>query len=271
MKVGVIGIVSEDLDKDFFGTVARLREIGYEGVEHSEGLLEKLKLSGKAFSKRMADMGMSYVAYHTLKYSFAEKGESLLDEAAEMGAEKLCIAWGPTESSSQISEDAELYNRMGLACRERGMELTYHNHDHEFAFAKDCSMRYLDMLLAATDPQLVRLHLDVAWCAYGGQDPLEYAKRYVRRISVFHMKDLKQLEPGCVEANASRDDAKFAEVNDGIMPIDELTEIAGQSSADWLVVEQDRLADLGPWESVARSYGNLAHSLEKSGALKTGV
>ncbi|MBK1880440.1 sugar phosphate isomerase/epimerase family protein [Pelagicoccus mobilis] len=264
MNIGLIGIVKDDLENDFFGTVVRLREIGYEGIEHGEGLLKKLDVDGSEFKGRMSEIGMSSIAYHTTKYSFQDGNEALLDEAESMGVERVCMAWGPAESSAEISEDAELYNKIGQACVDRGMMLTYHNHDHEFAHPSDCSMSYLDMLMSATNPELVHLHLDVAWCLFGGQDPVEYIKRYSRRISVLHMKDLKRLEEGCSEAKGDRESAQFTEVGEGIVPVDSILDAAKTCNASWLVVEQDRLGDLPAWESVSLSFENLkSKALEK--------
>lgn len=263
-KIGLIGIVKEDLEADLWGTLERVSKLGYEGIELDAREFEKQGLTPKAFANRISETGIDLVTAHCTKYSYLEHGDTLIQQAAEMGSQHLCIAWGPTESADQITSDAELYNEMGARCRELGLCLTYHNHDHEFARMPDLRKRYLDTLMQLTDPDLVRLHLDIAWATFGGVDALAYAELYADRISVLHMKDLQGLEVGCEAARGSREKARFLEVGDGIVPCAEVADFALRVGIDWFVVEQDRPAELPPWESVQRSLGNLRAMLDSS-------
>ncbi|MDQ8188387.1 sugar phosphate isomerase/epimerase [Pelagicoccus sp. SDUM812002] len=256
-KIGLIGIVKEDLEADLWRTLERVSKLGYEGIELDAREFERQGMKPSELSNRLSEIGIELVTAHCTKYSYLEHGDALIQQAAEMGSQHLCIAWGPTESADQLSSDAELYNEMGARCRELGMALTYHNHDHEFARMPDSRKRYLDALMQLTDPDLVRLHLDIAWATFGGVDALAYAELYADRIAVLHMKDLQGLEVGCETAGGSREKARFLEVGDGIVPCAEMAEFAVRVGINWLVVEQDRPAVLSPWESVGRSLGNL--------------
>ena len=40
-----------------------------------------------------------------------------------------------------------------------------------------------------TDPEYVCFELDVYWCAKGGKDPVEYLKKYPKRVQLLHIKD----------------------------------------------------------------------------------
>ncbi|MBD5778511.1 sugar phosphate isomerase/epimerase [Pelagicoccus sp. NFK12] len=262
-NIGLIGIVKDDLEADFWATLGRISNLGFAGVEVDARVFERLGLSPKAFAERLSGIDIELVAAHCTKYSYLDFGDDLIRQASEMDARHLCIAWGPTESAEQIAADAELYNKMGRRCRELGLVLTYHNHDHEFARIPDSRERYLEALMRQTDPQLLRLHLDIAWATFAGVDPLAYAELFSDRIAVLHMKDLQGLESGCEEACGERDKARFIEVGDGIVPCSEMARFAVKVGVEWLVVEQDRPADLSPWESVERSLSNL-QSLLKS-------
>jgi len=46
------------------------------------------------------------------------------------------------------------------------------------------------VLLAATDPKLVQLEIDLYWITRGGGDPLAYFKRYPGRFPMIHAKDM---------------------------------------------------------------------------------
>lgn len=263
-RIGLIGIVKDDLEADFWGTLERVAGLGYEGIELDAREFERQGLKPSELSSRLSKIGLELVTAHCTKYSYLEHGDALLQQVAEMGSRNLCIAWGPTESADQIASDTELYNKMGARCRELGMALTYHNHDHEFVRMPDSQKRYLDALMQLTDPHLVRLHLDIAWATFGGVDALAYAELYAERIAVLHMKDLQGLEEGCETAAGNREKARFLEVGDGIVPCVEVVNFAVRTGVDWLVVEQDRPAELPPWESVQRSLDNLRAMLNLS-------
>jgi sugar phosphate isomerase/epimerase len=263
-RIGLIGIVKDDLEADFWGTLERIARLGYEGVELDAREFERQGLKPSVFSKRLSKIGIELVTAHCTKYTYMKYGDDLIQQAAAMGSNNLCIAWGPTESADQLSSDADLYNQMGERCREFGMALTYHNHDHEFAVMPDSRERYLDALMRMTDPKALRMHFDIAWATFGGVDALAYAELYAERIEVLHMKDLQGLEEGCDAATGDRGKARFVEVGEGIVPCSEVAEFAVRAGVDWLVVEQDRPAELPPWESVQRSLGNLQAMLNAS-------
>jgi sugar phosphate isomerase/epimerase len=46
-----------------------------------------------------------------------------------------------------------------------------------------------DNLMARTDPELVKIELDVGWVAVAGHDPVAYMNRYAGRVIGCHLKD----------------------------------------------------------------------------------
>jgi sugar phosphate isomerase/epimerase len=83
---------------------------------------------------------------------------------------------------------AELANRVGERARRAGLRYAYHNHDFEFATQPGGAIGY-DVLLAETDPAIVKLELDCGWMVVGGRNPVEYFERYPGRIPLIHVKD----------------------------------------------------------------------------------
>ncbi len=47
-----------------------------------------------------------------------------------------------------------------------------------------------DFILEETDPELVKMELDLYWIAYADRDPLEYFRRYPGRFPLCHVKDM---------------------------------------------------------------------------------
>ena len=46
-----------------------------------------------------------------------------------------------------------------------------------------------DYLMSNTDPNLVKIELDVGWLATAGVDPVAYLRRHAGRVIACHLKD----------------------------------------------------------------------------------
>jgi sugar phosphate isomerase/epimerase len=97
------------------------------------------------------------------------------------------FAMVPAESRAQLDRLAEKLNRTGREYRERGLTFGYHNHHIEFTRVDDV-VPY-DYLMSNTDPQLVKIELDVGWLAAAGVDPVAYLRRHAGRVIACHLKD----------------------------------------------------------------------------------
>ena len=69
---------------------------------------------------------------------------------------------------------------------ELGMRAAFHHHTATYVEAPD-EVRWL---LDGTDPDLVGLCLDTGHIAYGGGDPVEFARAYADRVRHVHLKDV---------------------------------------------------------------------------------
>jgi sugar phosphate isomerase/epimerase len=118
-------------------------------------------------------------------------------------------------------------------------------------------VRGIDILLENTDPQLVKMELDVAWVTFGGANPIDIIVKNPERYPLLHMKDFAHLHPGSQEAKGVRDEAVFSEVGTGVVDTAGVVEVAKRVGVEWLVIEQDRMNTLEPKESLETSARNL--------------
>ena len=88
---------------------------------------------------------------------------------------------------------AETFNRAGEATKKAGMQFAYHNHWFEY-IPVNGELPY-DTLLEESDPDLVKMELDLCWITLGGQDPVKYFDRYPGRFPLVHVKDLTSVPP----------------------------------------------------------------------------
>lgn len=72
---------------------------------------------------------------------------------------------GSLHSPAGYREVAREFNKAGLAARESGLKLLYHNHGTDHQVVDGVSL--YDILLAETDPELVGFELDLYWAANG--------------------------------------------------------------------------------------------------------
>lgn len=85
--------------------------------------------------------------------------------------------------------NASALNDLAMKARTAGLAFAYHNHPIEFA--RYDGERGIDILLAHTDPLLVKWELDVAWAAAGGDDSVALLRDHRTRIRLLHAKGLK--------------------------------------------------------------------------------
>ncbi|QHW33046.1 sugar phosphate isomerase/epimerase [Paenibacillus rhizovicinus] len=232
--------IREELKQDFLGSYTKVAEIGYQAVEAGpppEGVtIEEMKAH---FDR----IGLQVVGCHTGLDQLTNGLDQLVDYLNLFGARYVAMSYR-FDSREAVLEAAKTFNSVGAACRERGIQFLYHNHDWEFQQFDGESA--LDILLGATDPQLVKLELDVYWAQKGGVDPVAYLRKLKGRCPLLHVKDM---EPG--------DERFFAEVGEGVLDFEAILAVAEEIGTEWLVVEQDACRR-SPFESIAISYNNLS-------------
>jgi len=202
------------IDDDVKGTLSKIAAVGYKEMESAfskKGGYYGMK--PKEFKAVVNDLGMSWKSHHVIGAPFKlPKGykmpagadgkpmvippmlnlrdnmQELVDGAAEGGIQYLVCANSPTGTLEEIKATVKTLNRTGEAAKKAGMQFCYHNHDMEFHPVKGKTPYHL--LLTETDPQNVKMELDLAWATKGGQDPVELFKAHPGRFPLWHVKDL---------------------------------------------------------------------------------
>lgn len=83
---------------------------------------------------------------------------------------------------------AARFNEIGASMQERGLSLGYHNHNLEFA-PNEGSTPW-DVLVAETDPALVKFQFDIGWAVTAGRDPVASLQQLAGRVLSLHVKDV---------------------------------------------------------------------------------
>jgi sugar phosphate isomerase/epimerase len=97
------------------------------------------------------------------------------------------FAMVPATSRTQLEGLAEKLNRTGREYRAAGLKFGYHNHHIEFVPVD--GVVPFDYLMSNTDPDLVKIELDIGWLAAARVDPVAYLRRHAGRVIACHLKD----------------------------------------------------------------------------------
>jgi sugar phosphate isomerase/epimerase len=179
--------VRDLLAKDFAGTLAAVARIGYREVEFA-GYFDHPPAQVRSLLQQNGLVAPSaHVSFEALESDW----DATLHTASLVGHQYLVCPWIPEERRRTLAEwraVAQIINRAAASAHAAGIQFAYHNHAYEFAPLE--GQRPYDVLLADTDPSLVRLELDLFWITFAGGDPLVYFERYPARFPLVHVKDM---------------------------------------------------------------------------------
>ncbi|MDE1145832.1 MAG: sugar phosphate isomerase/epimerase [Azospirillaceae bacterium] len=107
-------------------------------------------------------------------------GEDFGDALARVAGQFTVDDWKAT---------AAFLNEKGAVLKRGGVQMAYHNHNFEFAPVGGTTG--YDILLSETDPDLVKMEMDIGWVGAAGLDPLALLKAHPGRFRLMHLKDIK--------------------------------------------------------------------------------
>ena len=224
-KVGVqLYTVRGALKQDFAGTLARVAGIGYKEVEFA-GYFNHSPADVRAILDKN---GLSAPSCHVSYDIVQNRWPEAIDAAHTIGQTYIIcpsIDAKNRKSAEGWKRVTDLFNKAGEASKRAGIQFGYHNHWLEFVPDPNLSGKLpYDYLLDSTDPNLVKMEMDLGWAAVAGQDPLTYFQRNPGRFPLVHIKDFKTL-PHLTAQQLATFDSKQLEEN-------EMTE-PGHGQIDW--------------------------------------
>lgn len=118
--------------------------------------------------------------------------EKVIKNAKDFGAKYVMCAWVPHEGNTwelkETQHATEVFNKAGKVLKQNGLVLAYHPHGYEFRKYKRGTL-FDYMAQNATD---FTFELDVFWAQHGGADPLELMKKYPKKFTLLHLKDMEK-------------------------------------------------------------------------------
>lgn len=189
--------VRNEMLKDNVGTLKKIASLGYKEIESAasdKGYYYGFKPA--EMKKICTDLGMKLRSGHV---HYDDTWQQTIDQAVESGQEYLIVSVMPEKGQTidNYKRTAELFNKAGEAAKKSNIFLGYHNHDSEFE--KENGKVLYDVLLENTNPEFVKMEMDLGWVIVTGNDPLVYFEKYPGRFPLWHLKDMDLKEKHSVE------------------------------------------------------------------------
>lgn len=228
-KVGIqLYTVRNEMLKDAAGTLKQIAAIGYKEIESARSDKGNYYgLTPKEIKNICSDLGIRLVSGHV---HYDQDWQKSVDQAAETGQEYMICAVLPANGQTEdnYKQSAAIFNKAGEDCKKAGISFGYHNHSSEFE--KVGNLTLYDVLLDNTDPDLVKMEMDLGWIIAAGNDPKFYFDRNPGRFPLWHLKDVNM---------ATKQSTEFGK---GVVDIAKIFSYAKQSGMKHFFVEQEDYA-----------------------------
>ncbi len=275
-KKGLIGIqmstIKSKIDElGAYGTLKACAELGYHCVEVSQipmtpENVADMKRACDEFGIKIAALsaGLEPMMPGMPGEFLTTDFDKIVADCKALDCDMLRIGMLPMNCMGSRDKALDFVKRadeMAARLKEHGIDLYYHNHHIEFT--KYDGEYLLDIIKNNT--QHMGFELDIHWIQRGGENPVEFIKKYSGRIRLLHLKDYRigevkmpegPLDPKTFMA-AFTNVVEFAEVGEGTLPIKECIEAGLASGSEYFLIEQDTTYDRDPFDSLKISRDNL--------------
>jgi sugar phosphate isomerase/epimerase len=234
----------EECAGDFEGTLRRVADVGYDGVE----LHDLHGFPATEVRSWLDRLGLEFAGRHAGLDAIQATLPELAAELAVLGSDRLVLSWieppaTDADARAAVATIAGAAQRVNAA----GLRFGFHNHWAELERFEGGSV--LDSLLALPADD-IWLELDLGWAWEAGVDPVELLERARGRSPLVHVKDFR-----------ARGTREFCPVGDGAVGYDRVLPAALAAGVEWLLVEQDETEGSG-FDAVKRSFDAVQRFLK---------
>lgn len=249
-KVGLqLYSVRDEMEKNFFGTLKAVREMGYDYVEFA-GYYGH---SAAEVRSMLDELGLVCISVHQGPDLFIRQGQEAVDYLTVIGAKYCAIPWYGIENyrDGKFDQTMALFAKVSDLLAKSGIRLTYHNHDFEF---QDLNGKpILEQIYDALGDK-IEGEIDTCWARYAGADPCALLRKYAGKMKTLHLKDYICGKPAAGPAYALIDDSgkaseplseedngfRFVPLGQGLQDFPAILAAAGDAGIEYVIVEQDQ-------------------------------
>ena len=282
-KKGLIGVQMSTIAPakipsfDAYDVMAKLTDIGFHCAEVSQVPMTKENVAGFRraidelnfnFSSLSAAVAPLYPGMPGEYLSNEDDFKKMVDDAKTLDVDMFRIGMMPMNCIGNIEKCIDFAKQAEEYCaklKEVGIDLYYHNHHIEFMKLENG--KYLLDVLRENAPSM-GFELDTHWIHRGGENPVEFIKKYAGSVRLLHLKDYKIANvempdmsgPDGMQKFVSAffdKPVRFAELGAGSLPLKECIEAGLAGGAEYFLIEQDDSYGRDPFDCLRDSRAHL--------------
>ena len=282
-KKGLIGVQISTIAPakmpsfDAYDVMAKLTDIGFHCAEVSQVPMTKENVAGFRraidelnfnFSSLSAAVAPLYPGMPGEYLSNEDDFKKMVDDAKTLDVDMFRIGMMPMNCIGNVEKCIDFAKQAEEYCaklKEVGIDLYYHNHHIEFMKLENG--KYLLDVLRENAPSM-GFELDTHWIHRGGENPVEFIKKYAGSVRLLHLKDYKIANvempdmsgPDGMQKFVSAffdKPVRFAELGAGSLPLKECIEAGLAGGAEYFLIEQDDSYGRDPFDCLRDSRAHL--------------
>ena len=222
---------------DFSETLQKIADIGYKTVQVSG----TCGYEPEWLARQLRKNGLRCVLTHIAPDKIADLPETVAAEHKTFGCGAAGIGYCDIEACGAEGFAAR-FGPAARILREKGLRLSYHNHDKEFI--KTDGKTLLEQLAQAIGPDELFFTLDTYWVQAAGGDPIAWLDKLSGRTPYVHLKDMAY-------------GRKMAPVGQGNMNFTGILEACLRNGVEYALVEQDDCCGEDPFACLRQSFEYL--------------
>ena len=282
-KKGLIGVQMSTIAPakmpsfDAYDVMAKLTDIGFHCAEVSQVPMTKENVAG--FRKAIDELNFNFSSLSAAVAPLfpGQPGEYLtneddykkmIEDARTLDVDMFRIGMMPMNAIGDVQKCIDFAKQAEDYClklKEDGIDLYYHNHHIEFMKLENG--KYLLDVLRENAPTM-GFELDTHWIHRGGENPVEFIKKYAGSVRLLHLKDYKIANVEMPDMTKGFDmkafanaffaqPVRFAELGAGSLPLKACIEAGLEGGAEYFLIEQDDSYGRDPFDCLKDSRDHL--------------
>ena len=282
-KKGLIGVQMSTIAPakmpsfEAYDVMAKLTDIGFHCAEVSQVPMTKENVAG--FRRAIDELNFNFSSLSAAVAPLfpGQPGEYLtnpddykkmVEDAKTLDVDMFRIGMMPMNAIGDVQKCIDFAKQAEDFClklKEDGIDLYYHNHHIEFMKLENG--KYLLDVLRENAPTM-GFELDTHWIHRGGENPVEFIKKYAGSVRLLHLKDYKIANVEMPDMSQGFDmkafanaffaqPVRFAELGAGSLPLKECIEAGLAGGAEYFLIEQDDSYGRDPFDCLKDSRDHL--------------
>ncbi len=236
-----------ECEADMFGTLNKVKAMGYEGVEFA-GYFD---YSIADIRKTLDDLGLPCCGTHTQAAHFEDdKIDATIELNLALGCPYVIVPSLPIEMRNTVEAcktTAKWFNKLSEKMAGHGLKAGFHLHGQDVIALEDGDGKAAWDVLGENTNDAFIMQMDTGNAVGDGADPVAYIKQFPGRSLSVHLKEYAggHGKASIGEAGSELDWDAIFEASEGI------------GEAKWYIVEQEGHPTLPPMDAAELSLKNL--------------